>query len=298
MQMNISGITLKQLRVFDAVARHGSLTVAARDLFVTKAAVSVALKELEIQLGTPLFDRTGNRLRLNACGAQLRPLADDVLSRMTAIEDVFGGETLGGHLRIGASVTIGNHLLPRLLAAYAVRTPMSPPAVTIANTARLCAMLARYDLDVAFVEGSTHGAALHVEPLWRDRIRVVAPPGHRLADGRVHAVADLSGERWVLREPDSGTREQFARRLEPELGCWTLALEFNSNEAIVGAVAAGLGLGFLSELAVADAAAVGRVKVVPLDVTHERSLDAAVVPGKFQSPLLRDFLGFCREWEG
>lgn len=296
--MNISGITLRQLRVFDAVARHGSLTVAARDLFVTKAAVSVALKELETQLGSPLFDRTGNRLRLNACGAQLRPLADDVLSRMATIETVFGGDALGGHLRIGASVTIGNHLLPRLLAAYIGRVTMPPPAIAIANTTRLVAMLARYDLDVAFIEGSTHGAALDVEPLWRDRIQVIAAPGHRLADGGVHAVADLSGERWVLREPDSGTREQFARHLEPQLGRWTLGVEFNSNEAIVAGVAAGLGLGFLSELAVADAVATGRVKVVALDTVYDRSLDVATVPGKFQSPLLRDFLGFCREWEG
>lgn len=295
MEMNISSITLKQLRVFDAVARHGSLTRAAADLFVTKAAVSVALKELEAQLGTPLFDRVANRLRLNACGAQLRPLADDVLARMAALEGAFGAGALGGELRIGASVTVGNHILPRLLAAYLPRVGIAPPEVTIANTARLSEMLLRYDLDVAFVEGSTHGAALTVEPLWRDCIRVIAAPGHRLADGAAHRVGDLAGETWVLREADSGTREQFVRRLEPEIP-WTLGLEFNTNEAIVSAVAAGLGLGFLSELAIADALAAGRIAAVELDVTHDRSLDAAVARGKFQSPLLRDFLGFCRTW--
>lgn len=298
MQMNISGLTLRHLRVFDAVARHGSLTVAARDLFVTKAAASVALKELENHLGSPVFDRIGNRLRLNASGEQLRPMADDVLCRVAAIEGAFGGDALGGRLRVGASVTIGNHLLPRLLADYGRRRRMSPPEIAIANTARLSAMLERYDLDVAFVEGTTHGAHLAVEPLWRDRLRVIAPPDHPLADGRAHALADLAGESWVLREPDSGTREQFGRRLEPELAAWTLGLEMNSNEAIVTAVAAGLGLGFLSELAVADAVAVGRVVVVRLDVEHGRSLDAATVRGKFQTPLLRDFLEFCRAWPG
>lgn len=293
--MNISSITLRQLRVFDAVARHGSLTRAAADLFVTKAAVSVALRDLEAQLGTPLFDRVGNRLRLNACGVQLRPLADDVLARMVALETAFGGGALGGALRIGASVTIGNHILPRLLADYLPTVAIPPPQVTIANTARLSEMLMRYDLDVAFVEGSTHGAALEVTPLWRDCIRVIAAPGHRLADGRAHRLADLSGETWVLREADSGTREQFARRLEPEIA-WTLGLEINSNEAIVSAVAAGLGLGFLSDLAIADACAAGRIAVVILDQTHARSLDAAVARGKFQSPLLRNFLDFCRSW--
>lgn len=293
--MNVSSITLRQLRVFDAVARHGSLTRAAADLFVTKAAVSAALKELETQLGAPLFDRVANRLRINACGAQLRPLADDVLARMAALEAAFGGGGPGGTLRIGASVTIGNHILPRLLAAYLPRVAIPPPQVTIANTTRLSAMLLRYDLDVAFVEGSTHGAALTVEPLWRDRLRVIAAPGHRLADGRVRRVGDLAGETWVLREADSGTREQFARRLEPEIP-WTLGLEFDTNEAIVNAVAAGLGLGFLSELAIADALAAGRVATVALEEVHDRSLDAAVTRGKFQSPLLRDFLDFCRGW--
>jgi DNA-binding transcriptional LysR family regulator len=294
--MNVSAITFRQLRVFDAVARHGSLTRAAAALFLSKAAVSVALRNLEAQLGGPLFDRVGNRLALNACGAQLRPMADDMLQRLAAMECLFQGETLGGRLRIGASVTIGNHLLPSLLAAFMARVAMPRPEIALANTARLCRMVEGFDIDAALVEGGVHGAPLVVEPLWRDRLRVIAPPGHELADGRARAVAELSGRTWVLREADSGTREQFALRLEPELRSWTLGLEFGSNEAIVNAVAAGIGLGFLSEYAVADALAAGRVVAVPLTAVCERSLDLATAPGKYESPLLRRFLGFCREW--
>ncbi|WP_337996712.1 LysR substrate-binding domain-containing protein [Oleispirillum naphthae] len=294
--MNVSAITVKQLRVFDAVARHGSLTRAALGLFVTKAAVSVALRELENQLGSPLFDRRNNRLILNACGAQLRPLADDVLQRLATIEGLFSGESVGGRLRIGASVTIGNHLLPRLLGGFLREVEMPRPEVIIANTAQLCRMIEGFDLDAAFVEGGTHGAALAVEPLWRDRLRVIAAPGHALADGRAHALAELGGGTWILREASSGTREQFMLRLEGALPGWTLGLEFNTNEAIVNAVAAGLGLGFLSELAIADALAAGRIAAVALAEEYGRSLDLVVAPGKYQSPLLARFLEFCRGW--
>ncbi len=294
--MNVSAITVKQLRVFDAVARHGSLTRAAAVLFVTKAAVSVSLRELENQLGCPLFDRKNNRLILNDCGAQLRPLADDMLQRLAAMERLFKGETLGGRLRIGASVTIGNHLLPPLLGGFMARVEIPRPEVTIANTAQLCRMVVGFDIDAAFVEGATHGAPLEVTPLWRDRLVVIAPPGHPLTDGRVRTVSELAGQTWILREPTSGTREQFSLRLEPTLPSWRLGLEFGGNEPIVNAVAAGLGLGFLSEFAVADALAAGRVAVVALDAEHARSLDLVVAPGKYQSPLLRRFLDYCRAW--
>ncbi len=275
---------------------NGSLTRAAATLFVTKAAVSVTLRELKSQLGCPLFDRNNNRLILNDCGAQLRPLADDMLQRLATVERLFKGNTLGGRLRIGASVTIGNHLLPPLLSAFMARVEMLRPEVMIANTARLCRMIEGFDLDASFVEGSTHGASLEVTPLWHDRLVVIAAPGHPLADGTLRSVPALAGQTWILREPTSGTREQFSLRLEPLLSSWRLGLEFGGNEAIVNAVAAGLGLGFLSEFAVADALATGRVSLTALDVTHPRSLDLVMAPGKYQSPLLRHFLDFCQGW--
>ncbi|MBN2752442.1 MAG: LysR family transcriptional regulator [Rhodospirillaceae bacterium] len=294
--MNISAITLKQLRVFDAVARYGSLTRAAEALFVTKAAVSVALKALETQLGDPLFDRRNNRLILNACGAQLRPLADDVLQRLDVIQGLFQGATLGGNLRIGASVTIGNHLLPALLGHFMGRIAMPRPEVTIANTTQLCRLLESFDIDAAFVEGSTHGAPLSVEPLWQDHIHIIAKPEHPLADGRPHTLTELGHQTWILREDSSGTREQFSLHLEAALPAWHLGLEFNTNEAIINAVAAGLGLGFLSEMAIADAVKTKRIALIALETQHLRSLDLVIAPDKYQSPLLQHFLDFCRSW--
>jgi DNA-binding transcriptional LysR family regulator len=258
--------------------------------------LSVSLRDLETQLGCPLFDRVKNRLSLNACGVQLRPVADDLLQRLAAAERLFKDQAEGGRLRLGASVTIGEHLLPPLLAGYLGQGRMQRPEITLANTASLCRMVEGFDIDAALVEGGTHGALLEVTPLWSDRLRVIAPPGHNLADGCKHAVADLSGQTWVLREGESGTREQFAVWLEPRLQSWHLGLEFGGNQAIVNAVAAGIGLGFLSEHAVADALALGRVKEIQLHEDCSRSLDLLTAPGKFQSPLLRRFIDYCRCW--
>ncbi|MDA1380003.1 LysR family transcriptional regulator [Plesiomonas shigelloides subsp. oncorhynchi] len=107
---------LKQLRVFSAIALHGNMTQASEMLFLTKPALSMALQELEKQLGQRLFDRVNNRLHLNSQGRRLLPMADELLQRAHQIEQTFQQDTeLSGSLHIGASNTIGNYMLPQML---------------------------------------------------------------------------------------------------------------------------------------------------------------------------------------
>lgn len=109
-------LTLKQLRVFSAIALHGNMTQASEMLFLTKPALSMALQELEKQLGQRLFDRVNNRLHLNSQGRRLLPMADELLQRAHQIEQTFQQDTeLSGSLHIGASNTIGNYMLPQML---------------------------------------------------------------------------------------------------------------------------------------------------------------------------------------
>ncbi|MGL4460050.1 MAG: LysR family transcriptional regulator, partial [Plesiomonas shigelloides] len=112
-------LTLKQLRVFSAIALHGNMTQASEMLFLTKPALSMALQELEKQLGQRLFDRVNNRLHLNSQGRRLLPMADELLQRAHQIEQTFQQDTeLSGSLHIGASNTIGNYMLPQMLGAF------------------------------------------------------------------------------------------------------------------------------------------------------------------------------------
>ncbi|MGL5036653.1 MAG: LysR family transcriptional regulator, partial [Aeromonas sp.] len=110
-------LTLQQLKVFATIARYGNLGLAANELFLSKGAVSQSLQELERQLATPLFDRIHPRLQLNNEGRLLQPVAEELLTRMQDIENLFRPDAEpSGQLRLGASQTIGNYLLPTLLA--------------------------------------------------------------------------------------------------------------------------------------------------------------------------------------
>ena len=197
-------MTLKQLQVFLAVARYENMGQAADALFLTKGAVSQALQELERHLGVRLFDRVHPHLRLNHEGAQLRPLADEMLQRAEAMERLFqaGGACF---LNVGASKTIGNYLLPQLLHDFEKGHAWLPKA-QIANTARLLELVENYTLDVVLLEGEQHLPQMVAEPWLQDEMAVVACRGHALADGKPHAPEELAGQRWILREPNSGTR--------------------------------------------------------------------------------------------
>ena len=151
-----SHISLKQLKVFTTITQHKTLTAASESLFLSKAAVSMALSELEKQIGHHLFDRVNNRLILNQEGQKLLPLADELLNRARDIESVFDGDqTLSGLLRIGASDTIGNQVAPYLLSDFRDETNHQSQSLFISNSAQICYILIAYELDIALTEGKT-----------------------------------------------------------------------------------------------------------------------------------------------
>ena len=137
--MNIS---LKQLKVFVGITQHNTLTAASESLFLSKAAVSMALSELEKQLGHPLFDRVNNRLLLNQEGQKLLPLADELLNRANTIDTLFlDNAPASGTLKIGASDTIGNHVLPALLSKFRAQQQHYSQQILISNSALICQKL-------------------------------------------------------------------------------------------------------------------------------------------------------------
>lgn len=295
--MNIRNITLKQLRLFSSVAKLGSVTKAADALFITKSAASMTLQDLEQQLGKPLFDRQKNRLVLNHQGHHLLPLADELLQRVETISMALEDQTLSGQLRIGASNTVGNHLLPGLLAGFMRRYRTERPELLIRNTSLLAERLEKFELDIAFVEGRIEQPKL-ISQLWlTDRMLIIASPQHPLADGQPHQLSELEQQAWVMREASSGTREQFNQLLHPSLRSWKLALEINTNEAVVNAVAAGLGLGFISNLAAYDAIKAGRIGVIELHQPIERQLYMVYHRDKYLGPLLEQFSKFSQQWQ-
>ncbi|HHQ4628243.1 TPA: LysR substrate-binding domain-containing protein [Aeromonas veronii] len=287
-------LTLQQLKVFATIARYGNLGLAANELCLSKGAVSQSLQELERQLSTPLFDRIHPRLQLNNEGRLLQPAAEELLTRMQDIENLFSPDAEpSGQLRLGASQTIGNYLLPTLLASSKQELGL-PPKVTINNTHLLCHALANFELDMALIEGENHHPDLLAEPWLQDEMLVVAPPGHPLANKKELSLSRLGGETWVLREAQSGSREQFIQQIQPELPRWQPGLELNTLEAVMLAVEKGLGISFISRLAASDRLADGRLVALPLSRRFPRQLSLIWHKQKYHSTSLRHFIHFCR----
>ncbi|WP_033136017.1 LysR substrate-binding domain-containing protein [Aeromonas finlandensis] len=287
-------LTLQQLKVFATIARYGNLGLAANELFLSKGAVSQSLQELERQLATPLFDRIHPRLQLNNEGRLLQPAAEELLTRMQDIENLFRADAEpSGQLRLGASQTIGNYLLPTLLASNKQELGL-PPKVTITNTHQLCHALANFELDLALIEGENHHPDLITEPWLQDEMLVVAQPGHPLATKVDLSLSRLGGETWVLRELQSGSREQFIQQIQPALPNWQAGLELNTLEAVMLAVEKGLGISFISRLAVSDRLKDGRLVALPLTRRFPRQLSLIWHKQKYHSASLRHFIHFCR----
>lgn len=297
--MNIS---FRQLKAFVAVARLGNLGAAADQLCLTRGAISQALKELETQLGTPLFDRAHPHLLLNSEGALLLPLADEMLTRLDDIGELFqhSGDAAGkALLRIGASQTIGNYLLPSLLAGLGPHWQLS---VFIANSQQLAERLLAFELDLALIEGEVTNPQLHSEAWQQDQMILVASPTHELAkqlaaSGAVLRPADVEGQYWVLREPASGSREQFDKYLRPQLTHPGTVLELNTLEAVLNTVQQGLGLTLVSELAARDRLASGALQLLPFAQPMPRQLHLCWHRDKYLSAASQRFIRFCRQGE-
>ncbi len=288
-------ITLKQLRVFLAVAHHQNLGLAADRLYLSKPAVSMALKTLEQQLGRDLFDRLPGRLQLNANGERLRPLADELLSRSEGLEQLFADAPLQGHLKIGASRTLGSYLLPQLLADFRRKTGHRRQQLMIDNSVHICEQLQQFELDIALIEARLEYPDLE-QRLWgRDQMRVLVAPGHPLADESRLDPARLEGADWLLREPGSGSRQLFLQQLAPHIHSWHESLVLDDTEALINACAAGLGLTCLSQLAAHWAIESGRVVALDLALELSRPLYLVTPKQKYHSPLLEHFYRFCLE---
>jgi len=264
-------LTLRQLLIFTAIADAGSTTAAGQRLALSQSATSGALNELENLLGAQLFDRVGKRLLLNDNGRSLLPQARALLDSAQDIEGQFGiGSGAAGHdamatrLRVGASTTIGNYLLPPLVASYLRTWPAAAVDVQIGNTREVAASVSRLEVDVGLIEGPCREAELRVVPWRDDDLVIVCAPTHPLVPNGAQRVPlkALRQTRWLLREAGSGTREAVEQALLSHLHHLDGEMLLGSTEAIKQAAAEGLGLACLSLCAVQDLLTLGRLVVL------------------------------------
>ena len=298
-------ITLRQLSIFTAVADAGTTTAAALQVALSQSATSASLNELESVLGARLFDRIGTRLVLNDTGRGLLPQARAVLDGAAGIEREFGLGSGPGEagapslLRVGASTTIGNYLLPTLIAGWQREHPGAPVDVKIANTGAVAAAVARMEVDIGLVEGPSHEPDVVAQPWREEELAIVCAPSHPLLGGdagkRIN-VATLRKASWLLREPGSGTRESVEQALQPHLHQLREGLHFGGTEAIKQAAVEGLGFTCLSLFAVQDLVALGRLVQVRTTLPRlARRLWLIHHRRKQFSKSLAAFIDFCQQ---
>jgi DNA-binding transcriptional LysR family regulator len=289
-------LSLRQLEVFMAVARQQGVTRAAATLSLSQSATSSALAELERQYGAQLFDRIGKRVRLNDLGKAVVPRAAELLDRARELESVLYSREVAGELHVGATLTIGNYLGSQIISEYTRRFPQTRVSLQVENTARIIARVAEFDLDLGLVEGRCSHSDIDVIHWGEDALEVFCAPDHPLAGKRRITPADLARASWILREPGSGTRDTFDRAVADKLPSVNIRLELAHTEAIMQAVASGLGLGCISRIALRDAVQRGsvvRLKTPFLDL--RRAFLIVVHRRKYRSAAAGKFIELCRQ---
>lgn len=257
--MGAPRLTLRQLQIFRGVADRGSTAAAAAELALSQSAASAAIIELERLLEIRLFDRVGKRLQLNENGRAVLPQALALLDGAGALERwARDRDSQIGVLRLGASTTIGNYLLPGILADFqkTLARPAQGPLqvqVVIANTAAITAQVAAFELDLGLIEGPCHEPELTVQPWLEDELLLVAAVHDPIVQcAQPITLAMLRQATWLLRESGSGTRETIDQLLTPHLHQLRAGIEFGNSEAIKRAAASGLGISCLSRYVVED----------------------------------------------
>jgi DNA-binding transcriptional LysR family regulator len=266
-------VSVKQLRVFEATARLGRLTAAADEQAMSQSAASQSLRELESTLDYPLFQRVGRELMITEAGRDTLPKINQILHLIDSLHTP-GDGTIAGPLRIAASVTIATYLLPRLLAAFIQRHPKVIPDVKITNTQQVIATLEKGQGHVGLIEGPAQHRQLQITPWHEDKLEVFCHTSHPQAQaGQLHR-EQIEQQRWILREDGSGTRRIFDTAMQAINVQAQVAFALNRQEAIKQSVKAGLGVGCLSQLSIAEEVKSGSLVVLnsPLELTRRFSL--------------------------
>ena len=240
-------LTFRQLSVFEAVARHLSYSRAAQELHLTQPAVSMQIKQLEENVGLPLFEQLGKKTFLTEAGRELSHYSRIIAQQLAEAESVLG-ELKGlqrGKLKISVAST-ANYFAPQLLANFSQRFPTVTVSLDVTNRLTLLAQLANNEMDMAIMGQPPEGLDLVAESFMENPLVVIAPDKHLLATEKKIPLARLQSETFLVREPGSGTRIAMERFFSQHGALFQAGMEMSSNEAIKQAVQAGLGLGILS----------------------------------------------------
>ncbi|MEK5493714.1 selenium metabolism-associated LysR family transcriptional regulator [Paenibacillus sp. FSL R7-0297] len=290
-----------QLHIFYTVSERGSFSAAALTLHMTQPAVTMQIQALEDYFGAKLFDRSTKKIMLSEAGRTLMPFALRSMQLMRETDQAMSAFThmLEGRLQLGASLTIGEYVLPRLLGPFGREYPNISIMMKVMNTTQIMEEINKHQLNFGLIEAPVSHPDMVIEPVMGDELKLIVPQGHPLAELSEVTLSDALGYPFVLREQGSGTRrvmeEQLvAKGLDP--GDMRIVMELGSTGAVKSAVEAGLGITIISTSSVKHEVALGLLKIVNLtDASFKRQFYAIHLKSTLLPISAVTFLTFLRQ---
>lgn len=235
-------MTIRNLEIFTKVAELGSMSAAAKQMYITQPSVSLAIAEIEHEYDIKLFDRVGNRLRLTPTGEHLLEYTTHILHQYKEMEHFLKDESHSSAIRIGATVTVGQYIIAPIIDELKKEIPNASCEVTVASTHIIEDALLRSELDIGFVEGDITSQSLIVKPVMEDELTVLCSTEHRFYGKESIHLRDLDGENFIFREEGSGTRAKVESILRQNHICYNPQWSCTSFSAIKEAVRHDLGI--------------------------------------------------------
>jgi DNA-binding transcriptional LysR family regulator len=294
-------LNFHQLHIFYTVAEKGSFSMAAQALHMTQPAVTMQVQALEEYFGTKLFQRSTKRIEITEAGRALLPFARRSIELIKEADVAMSKFThmLEGRLQLGASLTIGEFILPRLLGPFSKEYPNISVSMKVMNTTQILDDIFNHHLNFGLVEAPIHHQDVHTEAVLSDELKLILPAEHPLSSQAKITYEDVLKFPFILREPGSGTRRVMEEELEAQ-GLdhrqMNIIMELGSTGAIKSAVEAGLGLSILSESSVKHEVKLGLLQVRQLEgVQFHRSFYSIYLNTTLLPISAVTFLTFLRE---
>jgi DNA-binding transcriptional LysR family regulator len=285
--------------VFRAVAEQLSFRKAAEELYLTQPAVSLQIKALEEELGVQVFDRAGAQITLTPAGTMLLRYAKQVNSLFVQVEREIVALTgdHAGQLALGASTTIAQYVLPRLLGEFCKEHPRVHPTLISGNTEHIVDAVEKQKIELGLIEGPARSRTIKTKPFLEDDLLLIVPAAHEWAELESVPCAEIGSAPLLMRERGSGTRRVVEMALERQglkHKSLRIMMELDSTEAIKSAVEAGLGVGFVSRWAMAKDLRLGtHFKIVEVSgLRIKRSFSVAYTSGVEPLGLADEFRRF------
>jgi len=287
----------RRLQVFYTVAKQLSFTKAAEQLFMTQPAVTFQVKQLEEHFSARLFERSHGRITLTPAGQLVLDYAERILGLGEEMEKRVGelSGAIGGPLSLGASTTIAEFILPRVLGEFKASYPQVQTRMAVANSETIVNRVADHSIDLGLIESPSNASNVQIEVCAEDELVMICAPGYKLAKQKEVAPREIAGEPYISRESGSGTRDfadAYFRRsgIAPE--DLNIVMELGSPEAIKGVVETGIGIAIMSRATVAKELRLGALVAIPLAPCLLRPLSLVFPREKFRSRLLSTFVDF------